>query len=1035
MSIDIKTFLTERIKDIDSDIDRSPGSVFYDFFINPLSLVLEDYNTEHEEILAAESATDAADLSTDTLDSLGLNFLLERIAGTKSIGYVTFYYNRPITLEIAKGSKIQTEDGLEYEIPIDIYVPKTQMEANTTYYPYYDTGLIPIISAVKGEDYNKPADTRFSLVTTNIVVPVKITNLNPITSGTDQETNSTFYNRLRNSVYNNSLASKAAIDNKVSENFPTVVKTEVVGAKHPLMIRDLTTLAETVASYEEEDFLHTYSGMHDRAYDNKHTAWFGEFQDTDSTAAVAIPSITGWSKEFTNEMYQGLYLQNDLSYAYSEHDVIVREYFGDLYDDNVQVDLGLILASGNWEVHDGINPSQSLFYVDEIRVEGDQLYLGKYLDPDDPNNSSVAVALTTISGLMDLLDSNIDGTSDSAYAQLNELVLPANFNNTAPIFHKQIDQHLGVEIDFTMSTSDNTEYGEMAYATVLRHSEVFLPHDGYGLAWRKQPEFLIRLNKGAGYYTAADVTTFRDQYGFNPVTAGIVGSDYIKNNEEYWKYNVYLVDNDVLQEEVWIGHDQVWDQTSGSNQFLVAGKVWIESDITYKFKMKIYETLGFEGWVHEEDNPPADPYSTANRVLYRGATYPQYVPVSGNKVTRTNGVDVLETAQSHFGIGVSQTRNSEWVVDDLLIRSFVETFPMHLFRFKINQLEASWDLTGPLNVDYYGVGYDPEEYALAGNVGHSSTQLSIYNNTDSAWEIVGTHTATIDDSRALQLIDGEYDDISDYIDDDMFVNLAALPTNTGPSFPDDANHSLVSYFISINNSSTEGIHRGNAADVYVYDPDNLQLGTAVVSMIGNTISMAGTNFPGYIAHITEVREFISKIPFDDSTYSVVNNDKGKSFSNDADYTITFDVDDMTGALVEVEYRFWTRGSLVDDLINASDSKYPTSDIMVKAMPPTIVIFEKLEYSGGLAVSEMREKVKDYFNSLTATTFDKSDVIDLLYDNGANYVNLDMTLKIIRYDTEFAKESITITGQTYVIPQNYVSAFYTNEDYLTGMEQV
>jgi len=52
-------------------------------------------------------------------------------------------------------------------------------------------------------------------------------------------------------------------------------------------------------------------------------------------------------------------------------------------------------------------------------------------------------------------------------------------------------------------TTDNTESGEMAYATVLRNSEIFAPHDGYGFAWRKQPEFLLRMNDGVG--TAADI--------------------------------------------------------------------------------------------------------------------------------------------------------------------------------------------------------------------------------------------------------------------------------------------------------------------------------------------------------------------------------------------------------------------------------------------------------------------------------------------------------------------------------------------------
>ena len=61
-----------------------------------------------------------------------------------------------------------------------------------------------------------------------------------------------------------------------------------------------------------------------------------------------------------------------------------------------------------------------------------------------------------------------------------------------------------------MSTTDGTEDGEMAYVTVLRNSEKYLPHDGYGLAWRKQPNFLLRINTNT--HTEADKLKFMEEY-------------------------------------------------------------------------------------------------------------------------------------------------------------------------------------------------------------------------------------------------------------------------------------------------------------------------------------------------------------------------------------------------------------------------------------------------------------------------------------------------------------------------------------------
>ena len=1034
MSVDIKTFILEQIKAADPLIDRSPGSVFYDYLVNPLSLVLDDYRTEHETILANEAAKTADELTSDALDALGLNFLLERDAGTKSVGYVKFFYNTPKTLEFSKGTKIQTQDGLEYEVPTNVYVPRVQMENNIVNYPYYDSGPIPVISVVAGLSYNMPANTSFFLTdSTGIELPVKIVNSEPIAMGTDKESNEDFYERIKSSILNNSLASPRAIDTKIKENFTAVVRTEIIGAGHPLMIRDLIYTTEEGADYEEATFLHTYSGVHSGLYDKKSIAYYGVFNDTDETDEVALPSLASFSKEFSNDMYQGIYLLNDVNYAEAEQNIIIREYFGDVFGD-VQPDLAMILASGNYQIHDGVNPSQSLFYIDEIRVEDSKLILGKYLDPDDPNNSNITVPIATIVGLGEMLNSTSPGAIDAALYELNSITSAENFNNLAPIFHKQIDQHLGIEISLVMNTTDNTEDGQVSYITVLRNSEVFLPQDGYGLAWRKQPGFLIRLNTGGTAYTQADVDTFIEQYGFDPVTAGLVGGG-IKNDSTYWKHNVFLVDNDVLQEEAFIGYNQIIDQTGGQNAFLVAGKAWIEADIDYQFKIKIYETLGFEAWVFDKNNPPLDPYSTANRVLYRGATYPPYVPVSGEKVERTSGAVTLETTRSHFGIAVAQTKNCEWSVDDLIVRSFIETFPMHLFRFKINDLESSWDLTGAFNVLYYGVGYDPVQYALDGNTGHSKVKLAIWNVEESDWETVGTHTYTIDDPRVLQKIEKDYEDISDYIDDDMYVNLLALPLNTGSDYPDDVEHNLRSYYVEINNDVRAGSHRGNAADVYVFDPYNLQTGISVIMMTGNSFQINSSNFPGYIAEIVEIREYISKIAYEESSYSIINNDEGNSYSNAASYTVAFDEDDMTGSLVEVEYRYWVRGDLIDDLINSSEARYPTSSIKIKAMPLSIINIESLEYSGGLSETEMKSKIAEYFNTLTDTTFDKSDLVDLLYDNGANYVNLDMVVKIIRHDCLFNKETLLLEGQTYVIPQDTVSAFYTNSQYLAGVTLV
>jgi hypothetical protein len=105
------------------------------------------------------------------------------------------------------------------------------------------------------------------------------------------------------------------------------------------------------------------------------------------------------------------------------------------------------------------------------------------------------------------------------------------------------------------------------------------------------------------------------------------------------------------------------------------------------------------------------------------------------------------------------------------------------------------------------------------------------------------------------------------------------------------------------------------------------------------------------------------------------------------------------------------------------------------MPTYTINIEKLEYSGGLRSNEMKAKIITYFNELEERTFDKSDLVDLLYDNGANYVDLDIQIRIKNYDTVFTYKSEIMDEQRYVIPYSTIGGFFTNESELIGVEQV
>jgi len=643
------------------------------------------------------------------------------------------------------------------------------------------------------------------------------------------------------------------------------------------------------------------------------------------------------------------------------------------------------------------------------------------------------------------------------FNQFGDLLEEENLNNLAPIFHKKLDQHTGIQVSGRFNTTDDTEFGEMSYITAMRNASTYAPHDGFGIAWKKQPAYLIDCANNGLSATDAHQTDFYEVYGVT-VTEAItqLGSAAALKEPDngYLKYNVYLVDNDILQEEVWISTEKLWDQTGGKNQFLQAAKVWIEPNTWYEYNFKIYEKLAVDAWVWDPLLDPAgDSLLNENRTLSRGQTYPPYVP---------------QAAGDHFGIAVAQTRNNEWYYDNLLIRSFAETFPMQLFKFK--PTSEYFTNSGPLTLTYYGVGYDPTQYAID-DAGHSRTRLWVRNYTTSAWEYVGGHTATIDGSRAEQRINGSFTPLSDYKDLNGYINVLAHAANSGPrpgagydinqdnayvsnvteydpetqtyiyvtnDFSEDSNHSIRTYYASCSNFELEGVHKGNSIDVYCHEPSNIQYGVLTTVLTGNNLYIQDlfSTVTGPIQEITALRLHLSQTELDEDSYSIASVNTGYEFSTDANYKISFNTtDDLTGTIIDIIYKYWATGDDIESFINSDEHRFPGTDYLVKTMPPAIVNVSNLSYSGGLEENLMREALAAYINALTDTRLDKSDIVAFLYTQGADFVDTDMSITIRRYSYNYDLYTDTLTSTSYEIPSTDIGRFYTDKQELLGLNKI
>ena len=361
---------------------------------------------------------------------------------------------------------------------------------------------------------------------------------------------------------------------------------------------------------------------------------------------------------------------------------------------------------------------------------------------------------------------------------------------------------------------------------------------------------------------------------------------------------------------------------------------------------------------------------------------------------------------------------------------------MHLFRFKLPV--DKFPPTGGFRVKYYGVGWDPVQYAIDGNAGHSKNKVATYNVTTGLWESLGNSLGTIDNPRYLQETKYTKDSLATYTDSEGFVNIAATGANSGPDFANDIEHSLRSYYCSVDNITTKGVHRGNAVDIYVHDPVGIVDGS--VTFTAGAPTVFTKNMPGiskYIQRITSIRDSITDEEIDESLYTITLLKEGDSFSKLANFRLQFDIADITGAELRIYYKYWTYGEALHSYIISSSKRFPAADMLIKVMPPSVILIDKLHYSGGITSAEMRQKTADYINNLTDTIFEKSDFVNVMYDNGATFVDLDMEISVKRYASTY-ESFTTILGdstQRYTIPSNTVSRFFCDLNDLSGIERI
>lgn len=1011
MSAKLVNLLIGQINELDPDIDTSVGSNFRDLLINPLATLLSNYESEHQRILNNLSLADPSLFTDNELDAIAANFLVERNEGAYHTGEVRMYFEEATPLTIPKNTRFRHQaSGNEYETVSATEVTRSSMEESLDISGLYSTPPLKVRSVDRRSSGALNTGVFLTAVTFRSPAPQRVEVSSDITGGSQRESNEALYARLIDSVKTSTMASESVLKNSIKSFSPQVKDVEIIGAGNPLMVRDLIAYDPLVENVVE-DFKLVVPGQSDPAFYKGHQAFLGVFGVDEITGGgvSSVPllpeNFSEWNKEFSLSQYRGIYKIDDATSAtQNEHALI-------------EINSWNQAALSDFLLNDGAKRNNSLVNDDEIRIVGNDLVLG--LTPTPQDQVEVRMTLEEVEQIArDLEDTSTAPTSEETLQLINSLkgqvenkIDPQVYANMAPIIHKSLEKNTGIRIDTTMSTTDGTDFGEISYLTVLRNDQIFMAHDGYGLAWRKQPDFLIRLNYDDyedDDLRAADIELFEELFGVNPEDEGLVGNEELSNpdNDQYWLFNVYLVDNNVLSEEVQMGTNRVFDSINGINQYLQRSKYWIEPNKSYDFRLQISDTLATKAWIR--------PSSGGDYALKidKGVTFPEYVPAAGQKITSENSsVEELNAEIGHFGIAVGQTKGYEWFVDSLSITRMEELFPSHLFKFYVDT--DKWDsINAPFEVNYLGSGFDPD--------GDAEVYLAIWNANEQSWEHLGSHNEAPEDPLDAQLLKIQFEGtgLENYLDASNNLWLCSIPTNFN-----DLNHRLRSYYVSLSNPNAGKKALGNAIDVYVHDPDNVSTRSTNLVVTNGDIILED----GHIQDIVEIREALSQIEIDPLEYRVHNMRYGESFGEDNKIKISFNEDENEGIEVTVIYRKWIGGDQINAYLNDPDNRYPAVSLKEKIMPPAVVTITGLEITGELSSEDANNTIVNYINNLDSLTLNKSGIINQLVDAGAESVNTDFDITIKQYYTNFTHRIIPLTGDSYTIPTNTRSRFFTTED--------
>lgn len=216
--------------------DTRPGTAIRDLLIKPHIILLDPLMREIERIRISQAMKNYNLMTTNEMDLLVSNILLQRKEGSYANGVVRFKFKDPVSVIIPEGTEVYYQDRT-YLVSSTVSASEQEMSYNIDGSYYYVD--VPIQSIEKKYTYN--LDTPGLIMETNFIHPllVKVENITAITGAIDEETNEELYYAAKRAIGERTLLRDDGAYTILTRQFHEIRRMEIVGCGDPEMTRDL----------------------------------------------------------------------------------------------------------------------------------------------------------------------------------------------------------------------------------------------------------------------------------------------------------------------------------------------------------------------------------------------------------------------------------------------------------------------------------------------------------------------------------------------------------------------------------------------------------------------------------------------------------------------------------------------------------------------------------------------------------------------------------------------------------------------------